>query len=107
MEGEGQHEVLGDEQERARLPHRTPKPSQQEIEDHEAGGHASFRTWCADCVAGKRQANPHAATCEKLEIPEISFDYGCMGAVEVECAPMLIGRETEPGSWCGAAVPRK
>eukprot|EP00975_Prorocentrum_lima_P052415 10986231-Prorocentrum_lima.AAC.1 len=31
----------------------TPTPSKREVEEHEAFGHAAYRTWCAHCVAAK------------------------------------------------------
>ena len=28
-------------------------PSQKDIDEHEAGGHATYRTWCEACVEGR------------------------------------------------------
>ena len=36
-----------------RLPSRPKMPSQQEKEEHEATGHACYRSWCEHCVSGR------------------------------------------------------
>ena len=94
----------GAEQEKARLPHKVVTPTQKEIDEHEASSHATYRSWCQDCVAGKGQANPHLASEEDPETPEAHFDYGYMGSRDTECAPMIIGRETKMKNYCATML---
>ena len=39
-----------------RAPH---EPTAEEIEEHNASGHAHYRAWCPHCVAGKGKADSH------------------------------------------------
>ena len=38
---------------RPRIPVDPGKPTQREIDEHEASGHTTFRPWCKWCVEGK------------------------------------------------------
>ena len=57
------------EEVKPRLPQNIREPTKQMIIDHEASGHAVFRSWCPHCIAGKGQSNPHIANKEPSEIP--------------------------------------
>ena len=34
-------------------------PSQKDIDEHEAGGHCTYRAWCEACVEGRGAGTPH------------------------------------------------
>ncbi len=50
----------GDEEGQPRRIVRDPGvPSQKNIDEHESGGHATYRTWCEACVEGRGTGGPH------------------------------------------------
>ena len=56
----------------ARDPHA---PSQAERDAHEAT-HLPFRSWCAECVSGRRDNPPHTRRApEERLVPEVLMDY--------------------------------
>ena len=51
-------------------------PSQKEIDEHEAGGHATYRRWCEACVEGRCIGEPrHRARKQESKIPILAFDF--------------------------------
>ena len=51
-------------------------PSQKDIDEHEAGGHATYRTWCEACVEGRGVGEPHLrGKKQESKIPVLVFDY--------------------------------
>ena len=51
-------------------------PSQKDIDEHEAGGHATYRSWCEACVEGRGVGEPHLrAKKQESTIPILAFDY--------------------------------
>ena len=63
-DGEGEELVVikptGDEECQPQRVLRDPgMPSQADIDEHEAGGHATYRTWCEACVEGRGIGEPH------------------------------------------------
>ena len=51
-------------------------PSQKDIDEHEAGGHATYRRWCEACVEGRGVGEPHLrAKKQESTIPILAFDY--------------------------------
>ena len=83
------------EMQKPTLPTRPEVPSLTEREEHEASGHAVYRSWCEHCIAAKGQANPHKADGEACEIPEIGFDYGYMSRKEAKCQEKKISCQIE------------
>ena len=63
---------------KAKIPRDPRKPSQEEIESHNAT-HVPFRDWCPHCVKGREKDEPHrklgTAGTEQDEVPTISIDY--------------------------------
>ena len=54
-----------------------PVASPAERDNHEAGGHSTFRSWCPDCVAGRGRARPHLSKDHSADqIPLLSWNYG-------------------------------
>ncbi len=64
------------EEARAARPARDPgAPTQAERDAHNTT-HLPFRSWCDECVQGRKDAPPHCRTKRGPgEIPEVSFDY--------------------------------
>ena len=51
-------------------------PSQKDIDEHEAGGHATYRALCEACVEGRRVGEPHLrGKKQESKIPILAFDY--------------------------------
>ena len=53
-------------------------PTQKEVDEHLATGHAQFRSWCKHCIAAKAHESPHyRAPAEQLPdaVPTLSIDY--------------------------------
>ena len=73
----GVHGGMDDDTEvqRPSVPSKVREPTQLEREDHELSGHARYRSWCTHCVFGKGKGNPHVASGEKPEFPEIGLDF--------------------------------
>ena len=74
----------------SKVPTPPYKPTQAEIDLHEAQGHTPYRNWCASCVAGlcpdarhEKQTDPETGN----EVPVIEFDYA-----------KSIGKATDPES---------
>jgi len=70
-------------------------PSKQEKEEHEATGHACYRSWCEHCVAAKARGQYHRGTGEQGELPEIALDYGHMSRNDEKCMPIICARHRE------------
>ncbi len=63
-DGEGEELVVvkptGDEECQPQRIIKDPgMPSQADIDEQEAGGHATYRTWCEACVEGRGIGEPH------------------------------------------------
>ena len=58
-----------------------PSTSQAEKDNHEATGHAVYRSWCSDCVQGRGRAKAHdnQKQREGESVPVLSWDYGFLG----------------------------
>jgi hypothetical protein len=66
----------GPEEALAAKPARDPlAPSQAERDAHEAT-HLPFRSWCEECVCGRRDNPPHTRRApEERMVPEVLMDY--------------------------------
>ena len=60
----------------AAKPAKDPRaPTKAEREAHEPT-HLPFRSWCAECIAGRRDNPPHTTRPEEERtVPEVSLDY--------------------------------
>lgn len=95
---------------------RAPKaPTSREIEEHEATGHAVFRSWCGHCVRAKGLHERHHAVPQEEKdekgIPTISIDYFWFGkegdpAREAEL-PNLQVKDEHSGMFWTCLVPAK
>ncbi len=51
-------------------------PSQKDIDEHEAGGHCTYRAWCEACVEGRGTGTPHKRGMgQESKVPILAFDY--------------------------------
>ena len=103
------HECEDHECEEPRQPSKVRTPSRVEIEAHEAAGHATYRNWCAHCVAGKGRATAHRQQGEG-GIAEVGVDLFYPGAVG-EGVPHVVARDRPPpqgtGAYAATALPAK
>ena len=78
----------------ARDPHA---PSQAERDAHEAT-HLPFRSWCAECVSGRRDNPPHTRRApEERLVPEVLMDYAFVRRHdETQNMTILIMKDREP-----------
>ena len=68
MSSDGGEEVIA-----PRMPPVLAKPTQAEHDEHNATGHAAYRSWCEHFVKGRGRASPHAVVSEG-ELSEIGVD---------------------------------
>ena len=55
-------------------------PTKEQREQHKCTGHAVYRNWCSDCVAGRGQSKRHYRGIPvQGELPLLSIDYGFLG----------------------------
>ena len=51
------------------------EPTESQREDHRAGGHISFRSWCEECVAARATGEQHRKRKEARRVCIFAFDY--------------------------------
>ncbi|CAK0841220.1 unnamed protein product, partial [Prorocentrum cordatum] len=85
------------------------EPSQREIAEHEAMGHATYRSWCRVCIAAKGQGQPHLRAPEDDEtaVPVVSSDYAFMGQDDADTMPMLVLRDRRSKMMAATFVEKK
>ncbi len=103
---EGEHPS---EEARAARPARDPGAPTQAERDAHVATHLPFRSWCAHCVHGRRDAPPHFRTKRGAgEIPEVSFDYAFIRRDdETEVATLLVMRDRDSKSIRAWALEHK
>lgn len=86
------------------LPKSPLQPSQQEIAEHEASGHVSYRSWCKHCVAGKSTGSGHRTAPQEAEnaVPTVSADYAFMWGLT-----MLVLKDRRTKSIAATAIDKK
>jgi len=107
MEEEAQGEGRLGEQVRVR--HDPGKPTEEEKRRH-AVTHLPYRSWCAECVAGRGHGQPHLSreVLPEDAIPIIGMDYHYMGAEgEGGAVPMLVIKDAHTKVIFDFVVPQK
>ena len=96
------------EEARAARPARNPRqPTNAEREAHEAT-HLPFRTWCAECVAGRRDNPPHLTSKEEPTVPEVGMDYAFVRRTdEEETLTLLVMKDRGSRAVRAWVVPHK
>ena len=83
-------------------------PTATDREEHIAGEHAVFRTWCREC--GRGRMHQHRAGGRETTIPTIAIDYGYLNERDVPLqeaagAPIWVSkRKRNCDRWIGAAI---
>ncbi len=97
--------------EEARLarPARDPGAPTQAMRDAHSATHLPFRSWCAECVQGRRDAPPHHRTKRGAgEVPEVAFDYAYIRRDdEDETATLLVMRDRDSKALRAWVLERK
>jgi hypothetical protein len=85
------------EEARAARPARDPGAPTQAMRDAHAATHLPFRSWCDECVQGRRGAPPHHRTKRGAgEVPEVAFDYAYIRRDdEEETTTILVMRDRD------------
>ncbi|CAK0811643.1 unnamed protein product [Prorocentrum cordatum] len=106
---DGQQADEGEEEARPRVLKAPHEPSQREIDEHEAMGHATYRSWCRVCIAAKGQGQPHLRAPEDDEtaVPVVSSDYAFMGQDDADTMPMLVLRDRRSKMMAATFVEKK
>ena len=95
--GEEENEEEQVEEAKVARPAKDPKaPTKAEKDAHEAT-HLPFRSWCAECVAGRRDNPPHYKRPEEEhQVPEVMMDYAFVRRKdETEMTTILILKDRE------------
>ena len=71
---------VGVEEDRPAKAKSTPiLPSDKEKEEHDVT-HATFRSWCEACVAGRATEDAHRRSAKESSVPLVAMDYGFLGS---------------------------
>ena len=97
------------EEARAARPARDPGAPTQAMRDAHAATHLPFRSWCDECVQGRRDAPPHCRTRRgEGEVPEVAFDYAFIRRDdEEEVATLLVMRDRDSKALRAWVLERK
>ena len=97
------------EEARAARPSRDPGAPTQADRDAHAATHLPFRSWCDECVQGRRDAPPHTRTKRGVgEIPEVAFDYAFVRRDDEEdTVTLLVMRDRDSKALRGWVLERK
>ena len=88
------------------MPHLPREPSEKEKQEHEASGHAVFRSWCVHCVFGKGRDHPHVEAAPG-ELPEVGVDYGYMGREHGKAMPHIVAKCRRSQMLASTAIEKK
>jgi hypothetical protein len=97
------------EEARAARPARDPGAPTQAMRDAHEATHLPFRSWCAECVHGRRDAPPHHRTKRGAgEVPEVAFDYAYIRRDdEEETVTLLVMRDRDSKALRAWVLERK
>ena len=83
------------------------RPSPEEVKTHNLT-HLPYRSWCADCVAGRGQAPAHGKAREDRELPQVGMDYFYMGhRGAAECLPCIAVKDYDSKAIYSHVVQKK
>ena len=86
-----------------------PQPSERERKEHEASGHAVYRSWCEMCVKAAGLVQKHVKVDHGDENPDmstVSLDYFYMGEAE-GAKPNIVARDRKTGLMTATSMERK
>ena len=101
----GKFEV--EEERQARVKSAPVLPADKAREVHEVT-HATFRSWCEACVAGRATYDSHKRPATEPSVPLVAMDYGLLGRdTDVELATILVLIQRPHGAVGACQVPAK
>lgn len=90
-----------------KVPRSPSEPAAEEIEAHEAAGHAIHRTWCGHCMRARGLVERHAqAQRQEKGVPILGMDYFYFSQTE-EGLPHLQVKDDHSGMCWASPVPSK
>ena len=93
VEREEQPPALGEEEVQPPQVAAQPRlPCRDQIDVHEAMGHAQYRSWCEACVHGQGREDRHLRNSKHRSLPVLNYDYGFMTEKDEE--DVRLGRKT-------------
>ncbi len=97
------------EEARAARPARDPCAPTQAERDAHAATHLPFRSWCDECVHGRRDAPPHCRTKRGAgDVPEVAFDYAFVCRDDEEAVvTLLVMKDRDTKALRGWVLERK
>ena len=87
-----------------------PDPTPQEQQEHEASGHAVYRSWCPECVRARGVSQQHRRVPHGKDLlPTISLDYYYMNDDRAgdDSKPGLVAVDRDTGMMMATAIARK
>ena len=66
LDTSGQDDMVDVEEQKPKLPSKISAPSQQDKEEHEAAGHATYRPWCPPLCCWQRTIKP--TSCDNYDV---------------------------------------
>ena len=82
-------------------------PTDKERDEHEVT-HATFRSWCEACVAGRATEDSHKRSATQPSVPLVALDYGFLGRdTDVDLATILVLIQRPHGAVGACQVLRK
>ena len=108
VDAAGAPEHPAEEARRAR-PARDPGAPTQADRDAHAATHLPFRSWCDECVQGRRDAPPHSRQKRGAgDVPEVAFDYAFIRRDDEEdVVTVLVMRDRDSKALRGWVLERK
>ena len=95
-------EVDVEEERQARVKSAPVLPTDKEREEHEVT-HATFRSWCEACAAGRATEDSHKRSATEPSVPLVAMDHGFLGRdTDVELATILVLIQRPPRCFAKA-----
>ena len=100
-------DVMDEEDKPARTKSAPVPPNDKEREEHEVT-HATFRSWCEACVAGRATEDAHKRSAKESSVPMVAMDYGFLGRdTDEDQATILVLAHRPHGAMGACQVLRK
>ncbi len=94
-------------------------PSREQVDLHEAMGHAQYRSWCEDCIFGQGREDRHLRNRDsQRSMPVIGYDYAFLSAKDEEdvrkgrksacdVTRLLVGKDSKSKAHFAHVTPHK